>query len=80
MGCTATGIDEQIQKLTNRGMDLDWGEEKAKEILLDIGYYRLGFYWHHFEIDELHNFATGTKFSNVVQLYYLDIDLKKHFE
>lgn len=24
-------------------------EEKAKEILLDIGYYRLGFYWFPYE-------------------------------
>ncbi len=56
MGGIATNIDEQIQKLKDRGMDLDIGIEKTKEILLDIGYYRLGFYWHPFEKDNQHNF------------------------
>lgn len=76
MGVIATTIKEQIQKLTDRGMVLDWGVEKAEEILLDVGYYRLGFYWHHFEVDADHNFEKGTKFSNVVLLYYFDVDLK----
>ncbi len=57
-------------------MVMDWGEEKAKEILLDIGYYRLGFYWNPFQIDDEHNLVEGTLFSNVVKLYYLDTDLK----
>ena len=76
MGAIATTVEEQIKKLTDRGLVLDWGEDKAKEVLLDIGYYRLGFYWNPFEIDKDHNFEKGTKFSNVVQLYYLDVDLK----
>jgi abortive infection bacteriophage resistance protein len=78
MGSKATTVDEQIQKLSDRGMifEVNGGIEKAKEILLDIGYYRLGFYWYYFEIDKDHNFASGTKFSDVVSLYYLDVDLK----
>ena len=36
-------IENQIIKLRNRDMILDCKEEKIKEILLDIGYYRLGF-------------------------------------
>ncbi|MCL9807573.1 Abi family protein [Flavobacterium amniphilum] len=76
MGNIATSIKEQIQKLKNRGMDLDLEEDKIKEILLDIGYYRLGFYWNPFEIDENHNFAEGTKFSSIIDLYYLDVDLR----
>ncbi|MCX6308397.1 MAG: Abi family protein, partial [Bacteroidia bacterium] len=40
----ATTIDEHIEKLKSRGMTLDFGEQKTQEILLDIGYYRLGFY------------------------------------
>lgn len=76
MGGIATSVNEQIQKLADRGMELDWGKEKVEEILLDIGYYRLGFYWNPFEIDKDHNFANGTKFSTVVSLYYLDVDLK----
>lgn len=78
MGIKATTVEEQIQKLIGRGMVFENVQEieKAKEILLDIGYYRLGFYWNPFEIDKKHNFANGTKFSDVVCLYYLDVDLK----
>ncbi|WP_116790308.1 Abi family protein [Flavobacterium psychrotrophum] len=76
MGNIATNIKEQIQKLSDRGMELDYEEDKIKEILLDIGYYRLGFYWNPFEKDDQHNFKEGTKFSNVVELYYLDVDLR----
>lgn len=76
MGKKATTVEEQIMKLVGRGMVMDLGENKAKEILLDIGYYRLGFYWNPFEIDKEHNLKEGTKFSDVVKLYYLDTDLK----
>lgn len=76
MGNKATTVEEQIQKLADRGMVFEINVDKAKEILLDIGYYRLGFYWNPFEIDADHNFAAGTKFSDVVCLYYLDVDLK----
>lgn len=78
MGRKATTVDEQIQKLKDRGMvfENDGEIDKAKEILLDIGYYRLGFYWNPFEEDNEHNFAVGTKFYDVVCLYYLDVDLK----
>ena len=76
MGKIATTVEEQIQMLKDRKMSIDLGDKKAKEILLDIGYYRLGFYWNPFEIDEYHNFEIDTKFSDVVKLYYLDADLK----
>lgn len=76
MAGIATSIENQIQKLRDRGMDLDLEEDKIKEILLDIGYYRLGFYWHPFEVDADHNFAKETKFSTVIALYYLDVDLR----
>lgn len=76
MGHIATSITDQIQKLKDRGMVFDCDEDKIKEHLLDIGYYRLGFYWKPFEIDEDHNFSEGTKFSDVITLYYLDVDLR----
>ena len=38
----ATNIEEQITKLVERGMVIE-DIEKAKENLLDIGYFRLGF-------------------------------------
>jgi abortive infection bacteriophage resistance protein len=76
MGRRATTLDEQLILLRSRGMILDLSEEKTKEILADIGYYRLGYYWHPFEIDTAHNFALGTKFSTIIYLYYLDADLR----
>lgn len=76
MAGKATSVEDQMKKLRKRGMDLDMEDDKIKEILLDIGYYRLGFYWHPFEIDAKHHFAKGTKFSTVIDLYYLDVDLR----
>jgi len=76
MGRQATTTSEQIALLKSRGMLLDMEETKVKEILHDIGYYRLGFYWHPFEKDKAHNFIEGTRFSNIVALYYLDVDLR----
>lgn len=76
MGNIATNFNEQIKRLSDRGMELDYSNDKIKEILLDIGYYRLGFYWNPLEKDDKHNFHEGTKFSNVVDLYYLDVDLR----
>ncbi len=76
MGRKATNTKVQIQNLKDRGMILDYEEVKVKECLLDIGYYRLGFYWNPFEIDDKHNFIEGTKFSDIIKLYYLDVDLR----
>lgn len=76
MGKKASTIEQQIAILKKRGMVFDCGEEKAKEILLDIGYYRLGFYWFPFEKDKEHNFKKDATFSSVINLYYLDVDLR----
>lgn len=76
MGNIATSFGEQIKRLEERGMNLDYDQEKVKEILLDIGYYRLGFYWNPFEKNRKHEFKDGTKFSDAVSLYYLDVDLR----
>lgn len=76
MGNIATNTNVQIKNLRGRNLILDYKESKVKEFLLDIGYYRLGFYWHHFEIDEDHNFAEGSKLSDVISLYYLDVNLR----
>jgi len=76
MGKVAKSIEEQIHILKNRGMEFDLDDDKVKEILLDIGYYRLGFYWYPFQKKESHNFTDGTKFSDVINLYYLDVDLR----
>jgi abortive infection bacteriophage resistance protein len=76
MGNKVASIEDQIAKLEKRGMVFDMGKDKAREILLDIGYYRLGFYWHPFEIDKDHNLEPNTKFSTIIDLYYLDVDLR----
>jgi abortive infection bacteriophage resistance protein len=79
MGAIATTVTEQIEILRKRGLKIDMPNEKVQEILLDIGYYRLGFYWHPFEIDEKHNFKDGSSFSDAVTLYYFDVDLRNIF-
>ena len=77
MGNIATTIDEQIKILKERGLIIK-DEKKAKEQLLDIGYYRLGFYWFHFQDknhqDKNHKFQQGVCFDDIIDLYYLDSD------
>lgn len=81
MGKTAIDVSEQIELLRQRGMIIN-DEAKAKEVLLDIGYYRLGFYWFPFEKsypnkkDRTHQFAKGANFDNIVKLYYFDFSLR----
>lgn len=78
----ATTIEEQIERLQQRGIDIE-NVEKAKENLLDIGYFRLGFYLFPFEktypaTDKKreHSYIVGTKFSSAITLYYFDVDLR----
>ena len=79
----ATTVEEQILLLRKRGLIIA-NEVKAKEILLDVGYYRLGFYWFPFEKTypekgrkRSHVFVPGISFQDVVDLYYFDNDLRK---
>lgn len=78
---TATTIEEQLSLLKQRGMLIP-DEDKAKEILLDIGYYRLGFYWFPYEKkiplngERDHQFKSGTSFEKVIALYYFDQDFR----
>lgn len=77
----ALNIDQQIAKLKSHGMEFD-NEEKAKEILLDIGYYRLGFYSFPFETtfprinNRDHKLKKGT-FKSVYDLYEFDTKLRR---
>ena len=77
----ATTLSEQIALLRRRGMTID-DERKAKEVLLDIGYYRLGFYWFPYEKVHpqkglrTHEFREGARFDHVVKLYYFDFNLR----
>ena len=79
MGNKAITLDEQIDLLRSRGMIIS-DEEKAKEVLFDVGYYRLGFYWFPFEKtypnknNRTHKFNSGTDFDDAVNLYYFDFN------
>ena len=78
----ATTIEKQIELLRGRGVIIS-DKEKAKEILMDIGFYRLGFYAFPFEktFPELknrtHEYRPGTSFADIVDLYYFDYDLRR---
>lgn len=81
MGRKAITLDEQIALLRSRSMTII-NEEKAKEILFDVGYFRMGFYWFPFEVTypqkhhRTHEFTNGTDFDNAVKLYYFDFNLR----
>jgi len=71
MAKIATDVEEQIALLESRGMTIS-DKEKAKECLLDIGYFRLGFYWFPFEktyprkTNRTHEFKEGTSFDYLI--------------
>lgn len=77
----ATNLDEQVEILRERGMIILY-EDKAKEVLLDIGYFRLGFYCFPFESNypnkenRTHKYVKGVKFEDIINLYYFDCDLR----
>ena len=82
MAKRATTIQEQIALLKSRGMSIP-DEHKAEEVLLDIGFYRLGFYSFPFEKsfpnlnNRSHEYKPNTSFTDVLDLYYFDYDLRK---
>lgn len=81
MGKRSTTLEEQISKMKQRGIIFS-DEEKAKENLLDIGYFRLGYYCFPFEKtypqkkNRTHEYKTGTLFDDIITLYYFDVDLR----
>ena len=81
MGRKAITLDEQIALLRSRNMTIS-DELKSKEILFDIGYFRMGFYWFPFEKTypnkhhRTHLFKDGTNFNDAVELYYFDFNLR----
>ncbi|MDE5642388.1 MAG: Abi family protein, partial [Muribaculaceae bacterium] len=81
MAKSATTIEQQLDLLKSRGLTIS-DIEKAKEILLDVGYYRLGFYLFPFEKsypnlrNRTHEYIEGASFEDAVNLYYFDFDLR----
>lgn len=78
---SATTIDQQIELLKSRGLTIT-DEEKTREILKDIGYYRLGFYLFPLEKtypnlnNRTHEYIDGASFEDAVSLYYFDFDFR----
>lgn len=81
MAKSATTIDQQLDLLKSRGLAVN-DENKAREILLDVGYYRLGFYLFPFEKsypelrNRTHEYIKDASFEDAVNLYYFDFDLR----
>lgn len=73
----ATSTEEQIAKLRNRGM-LIGNPKHVTEVLLSVGYYRMGFYWFPFEKshklcqERTHEFRKGTTWEKAEALYDFD--------
>lgn len=77
MGDIVNSINDQILKFKERELDISCYEEsKLKEILLDIGYFRLGFYCYYYFDKGSNKFVDSIKISDIIAIYYLDIDLK----
>lgn len=78
---SATTTARRLGLMESRGLMIR-DRDKAHEILLDIGYYRLGFYLFPFEksYPSLHNrtheYIKGASFDDAVNLYYFDFDLR----
>jgi abortive infection bacteriophage resistance protein len=74
-----TTVDEQIELLTRRGMEV-CSRAHAKRCLETIGYYRLSAYWHPYKAtrsaDEDSRFRPGTKFSDIYDIYVFDAKLR----
>lgn len=79
---SAITIDKQVQLLKSRGLIIK-DESKAKEVLLDIGYYRFCSYLFPYEQSypskrsRTHIYQPGTTFEDALDLYYFDYDLRK---
>lgn len=77
-------IDDQVALLKERGVEIS-DDIYAKSILLEIGYYRLGFYLFPFEKiypskkQRTHEVVLGTRFGDIVDLYYADMKLRDIF-
>ena len=72
----ATSYVDQIALLRRRGIIID-DAASAEFYLNHINYYRLGAYWLPFEADHAtHRFTTGTRFTDVLNHYVFDRELR----
>ena len=81
MGRKAKPLAAQVELLRKRGMAVD-DAEKARNILLEVGFYRMSFYWFPFEkrypdrMNPKHEFIPGTNFTDALMLYAFDFNLR----
>lgn len=81
MGRKAKPLQEQVNLLVKRGMRVD-DPEKARRILLEIGWYRMSLYWFPFETRypdlacSVHKFREGVGFDDALMLYAFDFNLR----
>ena len=69
-------IEEHISLLKKRGLHFT-NESLAKKYLQNISYYRLAGYWWSMQADkETHTFKPNSTFSNVIDLYNFDAELR----
>ena len=81
MGRKAKPLQQQVEILQRRGMRVD-DPEKARQILLEIGWFRMSLYWFPFETRwpdlsaSHHQFKEGTTFRDALLLYAFDFNLR----
>ncbi len=66
---------QQIAKLKQQGMVIDLKEAQVEHHLAHCNYYRLSGYWHEYRQTNNH-FKANTTFSNIIQLYKFDKELR----
>lgn len=81
MGRRAKPLQQQVELLRRRGMTIS-DEAKARDIILEIGWYRLSLYWFPFErrypdvMSEEHKFVDGVRFEDALMLYAFDFNMR----
>lgn len=72
----AISIENQIQQLVKRGLEINEGDD-AGHYLSNISYYRLAGYWWPMQSDkEKHLFKSHSRFIDVIALYNFDRELR----
>lgn len=72
-----TTVQEQLSLLQSRGMIVD-NSVDAIHNLTHINYYRLSAYWLPYELNNTHNFKKDTNFTNILNHYKFDRELRLH--
>lgn len=81
MGRKAKPLQAQVELLRKRGMIIE-NAEQARNLLIEVGFYRMSFYWFPFEtrypdrLDPHHEFRPGTTFRDALMLYAFDFNLR----